>query len=268
MRSLWSHSASNLFSIALAALCVLPAACGGEPPADDVGTTTDAITLPTFPSATGTQNVTSTIKVSGTFDGKLKRFQGKSGSQSESQPAIFDLADGATIQNVIIGNLGQDGIHCNGTCTLKNVWWEDVGEDAATQKGTKTSQVMTIDGGGARAAADKIFQHNGPGTMVIKNFFADNFGKLYRSCGNCSKQFKRTVQIQNVIVRSGKTIAGVNQNFGDSATFSNITVVGSTKPSICDRYTGNTTGAEPKKIGSGPFPPNCNYATSDIHFTN
>lgn len=268
MRSLWSRSGSTLIPIAVAALCLLPAACGGEPPADEVGTTTDAITLPTFPTASGTQNVTSTIKVSGTFDGKLKRFQGKSGSQSESQPPIFDLADGSTIQNVIIGNLGQDGIHCNGSCTLKNVWWEDVGEDAATQKGTKTSQVMTIDGGGARAAADKIFQHNGPGTMVIKNFFADNFGKLYRSCGNCSKQFKRTVQIQNVIVRSGKVLAGVNQNFGDSATFSNITVVGSTKPSICDRYTGNTTGAEPTKIGSGPSPPNCNYATSDIHFTN
>jgi hypothetical protein len=251
--------------VSLAATAML-ASCGDLE--DSTGVDESAITLPAFPTATGTQNVSSTIKVSGTFDGKLKRYQGSSGSQSESQPPLFELADGSTIQNVIIGNLGQDGIHCKGTCTLKNVWWEDVGEDAATQKGTITSQVMTIDGGGARAAADKIFQHNGPGTMVIKNFFADNFGKLYRSCGNCSKQYKRTVQISNVIARGGKTLAGVNQNYGDSATFSNITVVGSTKPAICVRYTGNTTGAEPPKVGSGIAPPWCNYASSDIHYTN
>jgi pectate lyase len=240
--------------------------CGDMEDPTDVDTSD--ITLPTFPTATGTQNVTSTIKVSGTFDGKLKRYQGTSGSQSESQPPLFELADGSTIQTVIIGNLGQDGIHCKGTCTIKNVWWEDVGEDAATQKGTKSGQVMTIDGGGARAAADKIFQHNGPGTMIIKNFFADNFGKLYRSCGNCSTQYKRTVQISNVIARTGKALAGVNQNYGDSATLTNITIVGSTKPSICDRYQGNNTGAEPTKIGSGISPPWCNYASSDIHFTN
>jgi hypothetical protein len=255
----------SLAILSLAAAAAL-AACGELE--DDAGVTTSDITLPTFPSATGTQNVTSTIKVSGTFDGKLKRYQGTSGSQSESQPPLFELADGATIQNVIIGNLGQDGIHCKGTCTIKNVWWEDVGEDAATQKGTKSGQVMTIDGGGARAAADKIFQHNGPGTMIIKNFFADNFGKLYRSCGNCSTQYKRTVQISNVIARTGKALAGVNQNYGDSATLTNITIVGTKKPSICDRYAGNNTGAEPAKIGSGIAPPYCNYASSDIHYTN
>jgi hypothetical protein len=259
MKNARSLCAAMTLSLSLAA-----ASCGGEIP-DDVGVTQGEITIPTFPTATGTKNVTSTIKVSGTFDGKLTRYQGTSGSQSESQPPIFDLADGATIQNVIIGNLGQDGIHCNGNCTLRNVWWEDVGEDAATQKGTKnSSQVMTIDGGGARAAADKVFQHNGPGTMIIQNFFADGFGKLYRSCGNCSKQFKRTAIIRNVIARGGKVLAGVNQNFGDSATFTNINVVGKA-PTICVRYTGNTTGAEPPQIGSGIAPPFCNYAASDIH---
>jgi len=241
--------------------------CGGDL-ANDADMEGSAITLPTFPTATSTVNVSSTIKVSGTFDGGLKRYQGKSGSQSESQPPIFDLSDGSTIKNVIIGNLGQDGIHCNGNCTIQNVWWEDVGEDAATQKGSKSGQVMTINGGGARAAADKVFQHNGPGTMVIENFFVDGFGKLYRSCGNCSKQFQRTVRISNVIARSGKALAGVNQNYNDSATFSNITIVGSSKPSICDRYQGNNTGAEPTKIGSGIAPPWCNYASSDIPFTN
>lgn len=255
---------TGIAAVGVASLA-LAGACGGELPADVEGAQ-GAITVPTFPTATGTQLVSTTIKVSGSFDGKLVRYQGKSGSQSESQPPLFELADGASIRNVIIGNLGQDGIHCRGTCTLTNIWWEDVGEDAATQKGTKSGQVMTIEGGGARAASDKIFQHNGPGTMVIRNFFADSFGKLYRSCGNCSTQYKRTVQISNLIARTGKALAGVNQNYGDSATFSNITIVGSSRPSICDRYTGNNTGAEPTKIGSGPFPPFCNYTTSDIHF--
>jgi hypothetical protein len=198
----------------------------------------------------------------------MKRYQGTSGSQSESQPPLFELSSGASIRNVIIGNLGQDGIHCKGSCTLTNIWWEDVGEDAATLKGSSSSQVMTIEGGGARSASDKVFQHNGPGTMNIRNFFVDSFGKLYRSCGNCSTQFKRTVVIENLIAHTGKALAGVNQNYGDSATFRNITIVGSTKPSICDRYQGNNTGAEPKKLGSGPVPPYCNYQTSDIHYVN
>ena len=33
-----------------------------------------------------------------------------------------------------------DGVHCKGSCTLRNVWWQDVGEDAATFKGTAASQ--------------------------------------------------------------------------------------------------------------------------------
>ena len=70
-------------------------------------------------------------------------------ARSEGQDALFELADGATLSNVIIGTPAADGVHCLGTCTLKNVWWQDVGEDAATFKGTSASQTMTIDGGGA-----------------------------------------------------------------------------------------------------------------------
>ena len=85
---------------------------------------------------------------------------------------------------------------------------------------------MTIDGGGARAASDKVFQHNGPGTMIIKNFCAQDFGKLYRSCGNCTTQYARNVQLQNVRVVPRSTtsaLVGVNSNYNDTATFSAIT---------------------------------------------
>ena len=114
------------------------------------------------------QAVTASIQVSGVYDGGMRRFVGSgdlgSGGQAENQDPLFDLANGATLQNVILGNPASDGVHCAGTCTLRNVWWEDVGEDAATSRGTSASQIMTIDGGGANHAADKVFQHNGAGT--------------------------------------------------------------------------------------------------------
>lgn len=222
----------------------------------------------TIPSAQGSQSVSSTIQVSGTLDGGMKRYVGSgslgTSSQSESQGPLFNLANGATLKNVIIGAPAADGVHCNGTCTLQNVYWEDVGEDAATQKGTSSSsQVMTINGGVARSASDKIFQHNGQGKMVIQNFCAQTFGKLYRSCGNCSKQFKRDVVIDNVVVSSGKVVAGINTNYGDTARFTRVFTSGSS-PVICDKYTGNTSGDEPSHIGSGADGVNCIYSSSDI----
>ena len=231
---------------------------------------TTAAVSTTWPTATGSVKVTSTTAVKTSFDGGLKRYYGiGDGGQSESQDPMFTVADGGTIKNVIIGSPAGDGIHCLGTCTIQNVWWEDVGEDAATQKGTKTSQVMTIDGGGAQKASDKIFQHNGPGTMIIKNFVAKDFGKLYRSCGNCSKQYQRTVVVQNVtVIAPGKLLAGVNTNYGDKATFTGITIQGdsSKKIHICDRFTGNSTGAEPPKTGTGADGKYCVYSSSDLTY--
>ena len=224
--------------------------------------------FPAWPTAKGQQKVSSTISVSGTRDLGMVRYYGiSSGGQDESQPPMFQLADGAVLKNVIIGSGAGDGIHCSGTCTLQNVWWEDVEEDAATFKGTSASQTMTVDGGGARGASDKVFQHNGPGTFVIKNFQVADFGKLYRSCGNCSKQYARTVQVSNVQATApGKTLVGINPNLGDRATLSGITIVGdaSHKIAICEEYRGVTSG-EPTKVASGPSAA-CGYSTSSITY--
>ncbi|MFS0701053.1 pectate lyase [Cellulomonas sp. 179-A 4D5 NHS] len=221
-----------------------------------------------WPSPSSSQKVSSTIQVSGTRDAGYVRYYGiSSGGQDESQPPIFQLADGAVLRNAIIGTGAGDGIHCTGTCTLENVWWEDVGEDAATLKGSSSSQVMTVSGGGARSASDKVFQHNGPGTFVIKNFQVSDFGKLYRSCGNCSKQYARTVRVENVTVTApGKSLVGINSNLGDKATLSGITIVGdsSRKIAICEEYKGVTSG-EPSKIGSGPSAA-CGYSSSSITY--
>jgi hypothetical protein len=227
----------------------------------------------TFPTPTGPKPVGATIKVpAGSYDGGMKRFYGTgnlgSGGQNENQDPIFQLADGATLKNVVLGAPAADGVHCLGTCTLTNVWWEDVGEDAATFKGTSSSQTMTINGGGARKAADKVFQHNGPGTMTIRNFQVDDFGKLYRSCGNCKKQYKRHVVLENITVFSpGKSLVGINTNYGDTARFSRITVVGdkNKKIAICDKYQGVTSG-EPKKIGTGADSTHCLFKSSDLTY--
>ncbi|CAL3966742.1 unnamed protein product, partial [Diplocarpon coronariae] len=45
-----------------------------------------------------------------------------------SASAVFILAPGASISNVIIGADALEGVHCLGACTLSNVWFRDVCE--------------------------------------------------------------------------------------------------------------------------------------------
>ena len=65
----------------------------------------------------------------------------------------------------------------------------------------------------------------------------------------------------------GLALAGINTNYGDRASFSNITIKNdpSHKIDICQRYTGNSVGQEPKKEGSGSGP-GCNYTTANITY--
>lgn len=226
-----------------------------------------------FPSPQGSVSVSSTIKVSGTYDGGLKRFVGKGSlggsDQKEAQDPLFEVAKGGVVKNVVIGSPAADGIHCLGSCTIENVWWEDVGEDAATALGQNTT--VKVIGGGARKAKDKIFQNNAKNsTFTIDGFYAEDFGKLYRACGNCRKspQGKRDVILKNVVVKGGKSaLVGINSNYGDTATLSNVTVIGDSKKKlkICVRYEGNNSGKEPKQLGTGPGG-GCNYSASDINY--
>ncbi|MGK3209124.1 pectate lyase [Amycolatopsis sp. MEPSY49] len=255
---------SRVLRVAVVAALALSAAVGAGATAAEAAS---------WPNPSTSVPVGATIKVtSGTYDGGLKRFYGTgdlgTGGQDEDQGPLFELANGTTLKNVVLGNPAADGVHCLGTCTLLNVWWEDVGEDAATFKGTSASQTMTIDGGGARKASDKVFQHNGPGTMYIRNFQVNDFGKLYRSCGNCKTQYKRNVVVDNVTATvPGKTLVGINTNYGDTAKLTRITIVGDSSRKIvpCEKYKGVTSG-EPTKIGSGPDSTNCLYTTADITY--
>ncbi|MEV0688962.1 pectate lyase [Streptomyces sp. NPDC050388] len=227
----------------------------------------------TWPTPNGSEGVSSTISVSGTKDYGMKRLYGTgalgSGSQDEDQGPILELADGAVLKNVVLGAPAADGVHCKGSCTLQNVWWEDVGEDAATFKGKSSSSVYTVSGGGAKEASDKVFQFNGAGTLNVSNFAVKNFGTFVRSCGNCSTQYKRTINLNTIEVNwKGGRIAGINTNYGDSATLRNITVIGDSSKKIipCQKYIGNNTGKEPGTNGSDADGTYCKYGSSDITY--
>ncbi|NUT53426.1 MAG: pectate lyase [Saccharothrix sp.] len=216
-----------------------------------------------WPSDTGSVHQTTTRDVGTYFNGGMKRYYGiGDGGQGESQDPMFVVANGGTIENVIIDAPAGDGIHCEGSCTIRNVWWNDVGEDAATFKATSSSATYLVDGGGAKSASDKVFQHNGAGTVTIRNFQVHSAGKLYRACGNCSTSYQRHVVMDGVTARSTKVLAGINTNWGDTARFSRITVYGDTV--ICEKYQGVPKGSEPKKIGEGADGKNCFYSASDI----
>ncbi|QRW24158.1 pectate lyase [Rhizoctonia solani] len=207
-----------------------------------------------FPNPSASTNVklsaARTIKAGETFDGKNLRYgRGvKCGGQKEggTKDAVFILESGATLANAVIGADQNEGVHCQGPCTIRNVWFEDVCEDAITIR--QSSGTSTITGGGAKSASDKVVQHNGGGLVKIDSYCVQDFGKLYRSCGNCGTQVKRQVQISNIIARNGKLLAGVNSNFGDVATIETKTNSYTSLTSVCDTFQGNNKGDEPTTL--------------------
>jgi len=131
----------------------------------------------TWPVASATKTLKSpmTIKAGQTYDGKASnggkwvRFErGRSGLgdcksvEGGKADAVFLLEKGATLKNVILGAKSVEHVHCEGDgCTVENVWWEDVCEDALTfENGTSTGAKFYVKGGAARNGSDKIIQTN------------------------------------------------------------------------------------------------------------
>ncbi|SJN55703.1 Pectate lyase A precursor [Vibrio ruber DSM 16370] len=195
---------------------------------------------------------------------------------AEGQKAVLTLHN-ATVKNVRISrNGGADGIHCqSGNCTLQNVIWEDICEDAATNNGKK----MTIIGGvaynsknGPGGKPDKVFQHNSKNstTEILGNFtLTGEHGKLYRSCGNCTNNGgPRYLSINGVKVDAKiGSIAGINGNYRDTATIRNLKIKNykTGKPKVCVEYVGIQKGqGESKKIGEKWNTSACNVSQSDV----
>lgn len=140
------------------------------------------------------------VEAGKTYDGKGKTFVANpktlgDGSQAENQKPIFRLENNATLKNVYIDAPAADGVHVYGNATISNVTWLDVGEDALT---LKSSGTVNITGGGAFKAYDKVFQANASGTINIKNFRADDIGKLARQNGGTSYRVNFTLENSNI----------------------------------------------------------------------
>ena len=222
-----------------------------------------------MPATAATVQLTATRVVpAGTvFDGGGLRYNLNGGDDAEGQPPVFRVENGATLRNVIIGPLAADGIHCIGNCTLDHVWWEDIGEDAATALGP-AGTVMNITCGAAYNGSDKTFQFNGRGEMRISNFYVAKSGKLVRSCGDCTGNGgPRRIFVNNVITRDVPTIVGINSNFGDVATIRNLTLNNSntTKTKICQVYKGVVKGnGSSSALGVEFNTPNCQVSQGDV----
>jgi hypothetical protein len=220
-----------------------------------------------FPTPVGADTMLSSTKTVTDFDGKGGRFVGTGAlggsGQDEGQDPMFVVKAGGSLKNVILGAPAADGVHCEGSCTIDNVWWEDVGEDAITLLGSSSSNEYRISNSGAKNASDKVIQHNGAGTLYVKNFLVESFGKLYRSCGNCSTQYTRHSEFDTILANGSKgELAGVNTTYKDSAKFTHIFVANGM--TICERYDGNNTGAEPSSVGKGADGTYCIYMPADI----
>ncbi|KPM46469.1 hypothetical protein AK830_g91 [Neonectria ditissima] len=161
--------------------------------------------------------------------------------------AVFILEQGASLSNVIIGPNQIEGVHCNGGCTITNVWWDAVCEDAFSIKLQEDGETTTINGGGATGAEDKVIQHNGGGTVIINDFTVSDFGKLYRSCGNCDDMPARHVQVSGGSATNGEILVGINPNMGDTASISGVSLSG--VEDECIAFEGVTDGSEPTKVG-------------------
>ncbi|KAM5350840.1 hypothetical protein ACJ41O_007345 [Fusarium nematophilum] len=204
-----------------------------------------------LPASKGSVTYPSPHPVKGVFDGEMKTYGRRLSCEAQVDisptDAVFVLEDGATLKNAIIGHDQVYGVYCRGSCTIENVWWKNVCENALTLQGDGNT---LIKGGGATSAPDKVIEHIGLGTITIDGFVVTDFGQLYRSCSNCKKTGPRNVIVKNVKAYDGKLLTGINPNRGDTSTIAN-TCATSVKD-ICTEYEGTTYGNEARKLRSGP----------------
>jgi pectate lyase len=258
----------------------------GPPDASGSGDTTIAMTIPTASNGNGEIRPSTTVLKSGKNGGKdVWDFENKrigvnntvECEGSEGQLTVFEVEDGVTVKNLIIagGIAGGNGIVCKGSCTLDHVYWEDVCEDAATN--SKDGATMVLDHVIALHASDKMFQHNAKGgsRTIVKNSYVADFGKLWRSCGDCQANGgPRHLELSNVRVDGIKScVAGANQNYGDTVTVRDLYVKGGydaakDKPKICQVFIGVTDHkGESTKVADGASQWNtatCKLGGSDV----
>jgi hypothetical protein len=167
-----------------------------------------------LPASSGTSilSAAQTIAASASFDGGMVMFdRGVSctgQAEGDNSDAVFNIEAGGSLSNDIIEPNQIEGVHCQGACTLTNVWWSAVCEDTFTIRLQDAGDTTTINGGGAFGAEDKVIQHNGAGKVVFNDSTVQDFGKLYRICGNCKASSERHVIIKGISATNGDILAG------------------------------------------------------------
>ncbi|QQN26146.1 pectate lyase [Pseudomonas syringae group genomosp. 3] len=159
--------------------------------------------------------VKDTIKVGAgeVFDGHGATFTADksmgNGDQGENQKPMFELAEGATLKNVNLGENEVDGIHVKAKnaqeVTIDNVHAQNVGEDLITVKGEGGAAVtnLNIKNSSAKGADDKVVQLNANTHLKIDNFKADDFGTMVRTNGG--NQFDdMSIELNGIEANHGK----------------------------------------------------------------
>ncbi|KPB79746.1 type III effector HrpK [Pseudomonas syringae pv. tomato] len=159
--------------------------------------------------------VKDTIKVGAgeVFDGHGATFTADksmgNGDQGENQKPMFELAEGATLKNVNLGENEVDGIHVKAKnaqeVTIDNVHAQNVGEDLITVKGEGGAAVtnLNIKNSSAKGADDKVVQLNANTHLKVDNFKADDFGTMVRTNGG--KQFDdMSIELNGIEANHGK----------------------------------------------------------------
>lgn len=132
----------------------------------------------------------------------------------------------------------------------------------------------------------KKLQFNGRGTVSIKDFYAQDYGKVIRSCGGCKNNGgPRNIIVDGVVAKNGGALCAINSNFGgmfpsflpstskhtspnlesyyicncsnNSIDTCKITESCQNNGKSCDRYKGVALGGEAVKVGSGPDGTSC-----------
>ena len=88
-----------------------------------------------LPESQGSETFDEPQRIEGSFDGGMKTYgRGVSCKEGEGgdDDAVFLIADGGSLSNAIIGEDQLEGVHCEGSCTIDNVWWEKVCEGKHT----------------------------------------------------------------------------------------------------------------------------------------
>ncbi|KAF7636108.1 hypothetical protein Mgra_00004553 [Meloidogyne graminicola] len=214
-----------------------------------------------FPTPKSTNITTKGFFISGNYDFGMQRIIYNGGSKNtcnkniqKQWDSVITIQNGGSISNVILG-VSPEGIsadiNCMGSCTLNNVYWENVcwrGASFRVAKGfkktDKTRYTYTVNGGGALDGFRKFFDQSGPGKTIISNF--------------CS--------VNNAI-----GIASCDGNPVDKVTLKNVEIYGENNPTskityACSEYMGESVpnpwanSYKPGQAGGK----SCNYAANAV----